>query len=53
MTLGCESNIYAARGMCKDTAHTREKVKQSEQMKELGSSWIDVNGGVSCSSFND
>lgn len=48
-----QSNIYSARGKWKDAAHIRAKIKQSQLVKELGCSWIDINGSVSCFSYND
>ncbi|KAL0410922.1 UNVERIFIED_CONTAM: Pentatricopeptide repeat-containing protein, mitochondrial [Sesamum latifolium] len=48
-----QSNIYSARGMWKDAAHIRAKLKQNQLNKELGCSWIDINGSVSCFSYND
>ncbi|KAG8363531.1 hypothetical protein BUALT_Bualt19G0032100 [Buddleja alternifolia] len=48
-----QSNIYSARGMWKDAAIMRAKLKQNQLKKELGCSWIDINGGVSCFSYNN
>ncbi|KAK6120768.1 hypothetical protein DH2020_045496 [Rehmannia glutinosa] len=48
-----QSNIYSARGMWKDAAHIRAKLRQNQLRKEVGCSWIDINGSVSCFSYND
>ncbi|KAL3815186.1 hypothetical protein ACJIZ3_016454 [Penstemon smallii] len=48
-----QSNIYSARGRWNDAAHIRAKIKEKQFKKELGCSWIDMNGSVSCFSYND
>ncbi|XP_073127066.1 uncharacterized protein [Henckelia pumila] len=48
-----QSNVYSARGLWKDAARVRAKLKLNKLKKELGCSWIDINGSVSCFSYND
>ncbi|PIN05486.1 hypothetical protein CDL12_21975 [Handroanthus impetiginosus] len=48
-----QSNIYSARGMWRDAARIRAKLKENGLKKELGCSWIDINGSISCFSCND
>ncbi|KAL7126031.1 hypothetical protein ABFS83_14G157700 [Erythranthe nasuta] len=48
-----QCNIYSARGMWKDASRIRARLKQNQLKKETGCSWIDINGSVSCFSYND
>ncbi|XP_051123568.1 pentatricopeptide repeat-containing protein At4g02750-like [Andrographis paniculata] len=48
-----QSNLYAARKMWKAAAQIRAKLRDNRSKKEVGCSWIEVNGSVSCFSYND
>ncbi|KZV54194.1 pentatricopeptide repeat-containing protein-like [Dorcoceras hygrometricum] len=48
-----QSNLYSARGLWKDAARVRANLKLNKLKKELGCSWIDINGSVPCFSYYD
>ncbi|KAL2511579.1 Pentatricopeptide repeat-containing protein [Abeliophyllum distichum] len=48
-----QSNIYSVHGMWKDAARVRALLNEQQLKKELGCSWIEINGRLSCFSYND